>query len=225
MSARDVILAAVRRNLPRPEVALPTDPGLGRAGINSSLGYKEHFTHMPEVKHSHNAAAPLVSNFKKQLEGMGGRWFDVADAAAAQAKVAELFPSAKVICSAVPEVPGNRRVENVSDPHDLNDVDVGIVRSPLAVAEAGAVWLTQTELVVNALGVLAQHLVVLLDPATVVETMHDAYGGIDLTASPYGVFMAGPSATGDIEGVIIHGAQGARSLTVLLMPSSSSRTI
>jgi L-lactate dehydrogenase complex protein LldG len=30
------------------------------------------------------------------------------------------------------------------------------------------------------------------------------------------VFLAGPSATGDIEGVLIHGAQGARSLTVLL---------
>jgi L-lactate dehydrogenase complex protein LldG len=38
-----------------------------------------------------------------------------------------------------------------------------------------------------------------------------------LTGSPYGLFLAGPSATGDIEGVIIHGAQGARSLTVLLL--------
>jgi L-lactate dehydrogenase complex protein LldG len=79
------------------------------------------------------------------------------------------------------------------------------------------VWLTQNELIVNALGVLSQHLVVLLDPEAIVETMHDAYDRINLTASPYGVFMAGPSATGDIEGVIIHGAQGARSLTVLLM--------
>jgi L-lactate dehydrogenase complex protein LldG len=70
---------------------------------------------------------------------------------------------------------------------------------------------------VNALGVLAQHLVVLLDPAAVVETMHDAYRRINLAASPYGLFMAGPSATGDIEGVLIHGAQGARSLTVLLV--------
>jgi L-lactate dehydrogenase complex protein LldG len=151
------------------------------------------------------------------LEGMGGRWFDVADTAGARAKVAELFPAAKVVCSAVTEVPGNRRAETVSDPHSLNDVDVGIVRSRLGVAEAGAVWLTQEELVVNALGVLSQHLIVLLDPATIVETMHDAYGRIDLMASPYGVFMAGPSATGDIEGVIIHGAQGARSLTVFLM--------
>jgi L-lactate dehydrogenase complex protein LldG len=29
--------------------------------------------------------------------------------------------------------------------------------------------------------------------------------------------MAGPSATGDIEGVIIHGAQGARSMTILIL--------
>jgi L-lactate dehydrogenase complex protein LldG len=72
-------------------------------------------------------------------------------------------------------------------------------------------------LVVNALGALSQHLIVLLDPAAIVDTMHDAYGRLNLAASPYGVFLAGPSATGDIEGVIIHGAQGARSLTVLLI--------
>ena len=87
-------------------------------------------------------------------------------------------------------------------------------------AEAGAIWLTQDSLVVNALAVLSQHLVVLLDPDTIVDTMHDAYGQLDLAASPYGVFLAGPSATGDIEGVIIHGAQGARSLTVLLLAKS-----
>ena len=82
-------------------------------------------------------------------------------------------------------------------------------------------WLTQTDLVVNARGVLSQHLVILLDPAAIVETMHDAYARIDLAASPYGVFFAGPSATGDIEGVILHGAQGARSLTVPLLDSGT----
>ncbi len=71
-------------------------------------------------------------------------------------------------------------------------LDVGVVRCPLGVAETGAVWLTQGELIVSALGVLSQHLVVLLDPAAIVATMHDAYGRIDLAASPYGVFMAGP---------------------------------
>lgn len=219
MSARDAILAAVRGRLPRPAVPLPGIPGTNRQGIEAGLGYQEHFQRLPEVPGFPNEGEPIVPYFRKQLEAMGGRTFEAADAAAARAKVAELFPAAKLVCSTVPEIPGTRRVQPASDPHALNDVDVGVVRSPLGVAEAGAVWLTQDELVVNALAVLSQHLIVLLDPAAIVDTVHDAYGRIDLTASPYGVFLAGPSATGDIEGVIIHGAQGARSLTVLLVAS------
>jgi len=202
MSSRDTILAAVRKNLPRPAVALPE---------------------VPSGHHVRIVGEPILPYFRRELEAMGGTSFEVANGEAARAKVAELFPAAKVVCSATPEVPGTRRVEDVRDPHELNDVDVGVVRSPLGVAESGAIWLTQEELVVNALGVLSQHLVVLLDPAAIVDTMHDAYGRLNLAASPYGVFLAGPSATGDIEGVIIHGAQGARSLTVLLLVPASGR--
>jgi L-lactate dehydrogenase complex protein LldG len=223
MSARDAILAAVRNNLPQPAVPLPETHGSDRKGVKHGFGYEEHLTRLPEVPGAPDGNEPLLPYFRRQLEAMGGRSFAVADAAAAREKVAELFPDAKVVCSAVPEVPGTRRIEEVGDPHELNDVDVGVVRSLLGVAEAGAIWLTQTELVVNALGVLSQHLVVLLDPAAIVMTMHDAYGQIDLAASPYGVFLAGPSATGDIEGVIIHGAQGARSLTVLLLAPNPSQ--
>jgi L-lactate dehydrogenase complex protein LldG len=218
MSPRDAILAAVRRNLPQPAVSLPEVPGTDRKGIKTGFGYKEHFHRLPEVRGFPDAGEPVLPYFRKQLEAMGGRSFEVTNAAAARAKAAELFPAAKVVCSAVPEVPGTRRIEDVKAPHELNDVDVGVVRSSLGVAEAGAIWLTQDSLVVNAVAVLSQHLIVLLDPAAIVDTLHDAYGRLDLTASPYGVFLAGPSATGDIEGVIIHGAQGARSLTILLLP-------
>jgi L-lactate dehydrogenase complex protein LldG len=34
--------------------------------------------------------------------------------------------------------------------------------------------------------------------------------------------MTGPSATADIEGVLIHGAQGVRSLTVVAAPRSQA---
>jgi L-lactate dehydrogenase complex protein LldG len=185
------------------------------SGDSRDFGYL--IASLPEVQRLSHSGEPILAYFRRELEAMGGRSFEVTNAIAAQAKVAELFPTAKVICSAVPEVPGTKRVDAISDPHDPNDVDVGVVRSRIGVAEAGAVWLTEADLVVNALGVLSQHLVVLLDPAAIVETMHDAYGQMDLTASSYGVFMAGPSATGDIEGVIIHGAQGARSMTILLL--------
>jgi L-lactate dehydrogenase complex protein LldG len=217
VNARDAILAAVRRNLPRPAVPLPEIPVSERKGVKHGLGYKEHLTRLPEVAGAPDVNEPILPHFLRQLEAMGGRSFAVADAAAARANVAELFPDAKVVCSAAPEVPGTRKIEAVRDLHELNDVDIGVVRSPLGVAVAGAIWVTQKDLVINALGDLSQHLVVLLAPAAVVETMHDAYGRIDLAASPCGVFLAGPSATGDIEGVIIHGAQGARRLTVLLL--------
>jgi L-lactate dehydrogenase complex protein LldG len=193
MSSREAILRAVRENQPRPAVPLP------------------------EITEFARDEEPLVARFRRMLEVMGGRCFEVADADRANAMIRELFPDAKIVCSAVPEVPGTRRVEEVREPHELHDVDVGVVRTPLAVAELGAVWLTQDELVVNALGVLPEHLIILLDPAAIVATIHDAYRAIDLARSPYGVFLAGPSATGDIEGVIIRGAQGARSLAVLLL--------
>src|SRR5947207_3024886 len=139
MSARDAILAAVRRNLPRPAVPLPEVPETDRQGIKTGLGYKEHFHQLPEVPGFPDEGESPLPYFRKQLEAMGGRSFEVQDGEAARAKVAELFPAAKVVCSSVPEVPGTRRDEHVRDPHELNDVEVGSGRSPLGVAGAGAV--------------------------------------------------------------------------------------
>ena len=55
----------------------------------------------------------------------------------------------------------------VRQPCDLGDVDIGVVRAAFAVAETGSVCLTQSTLVVNSLGYLPQHLIVLLDPADI----------------------------------------------------------
>jgi hypothetical protein len=46
--------------------------------------------------------------------------------------------------------------------------------------------------------------------------IQDAYEHPCFRTAHYAVFHTGPSATGDIEGVLIHGAQGVRSLTVVL---------
>ncbi len=89
------------RNLPQPAVPLPETQG---------------FPRMTE---------PILPYFRRQLELMGGRFFEVANGAAARAKVAELFPKAGVICSATPEVKGTRRVQDVREPHQLDDVDIG----------------------------------------------------------------------------------------------------
>ena len=194
MTTRDEILERVRRNQPAA-VALPAVPTF--------------------------AAGPgtLLERFKAGVLRMGGKMADPPADGDLAALVARLFPEAKVICSATPEVPGNRPLAAVRSPADLHDVDVGVVRAVFGVAETGSVWITGTQFKVNSLGFLAQHLVVLLDPARILGNFHDAYGESHQFDAGYGVFMTGPSATADIEGVLIHGAQGIRSMTIVPVPT------
>ncbi len=126
-----------------------------------------------------------------------------------------LIAGAGIVCSMVPELPGNRALAD-ADPAALHDVDLAVLRASFAVAETGSVALKSADLGVNALGYLAQRLLVLVDPADIVENLHHAYARAEFQQGAYVVLQTGPSATADIEGVLIHGAQGVRALTVLL---------
>ena len=94
-----------------------------------------------------------------------------------------------------------------------------MVRAAFAVAETGSILLTDTELRSNALAYLAQHLLVIVDRRDVLLTMQEGYRRPEFFHHSYTCFHTGPSATADIEGVLIHGAQGVRSLTVVLRPA------
>jgi L-lactate dehydrogenase complex protein LldG len=92
-----------------------------------------------------------------------------------------------------------------------------VVAARFGVAETGSVWLSEAEYRVNAIGYLAQHLVVLLDETSLVDGLQDAYRRGDFAGARYAALVTGPSATADIEGVLVRGAQGVRSLTVMLI--------
>ena len=64
-------------------------------------------------------------------------------------------------------------------------------------------------------GLLALRAVTGRGPKTIVANMHNAYQYPGFFQARYAVFMTGPSATADIEGVLIHGAQGIRTMTVI----------
>jgi L-lactate dehydrogenase complex protein LldG len=191
-NSREKILTAIRTSIPQP-VAHPGIPDFKWIG------------------------GSLKAEFVQRLEEAGGAAHDVTTPAEAEGKLKALYPDAKVVCSAVPEIAGTRRVETVSDPHELADVDVGVVRGQFGIAEGGAVWLTQEDLVVNALGFLSQHLIVLLDPDQIASDMHEAYRRVRLDKTAYGCFVMGPSATADVEATLVHGAQGPRSLNVFFL--------
>ncbi|WP_019903282.1 LUD domain-containing protein [Methylobacterium sp. 77] len=196
MSARDETLARIARNRPKGDYPLPPIPD---------------FTPL--------VGDDLVAEFGERLKRMGGRIGSPEDGDAF-ASVRERLASAQVIASAVPEIAGNRDLSQVALPKDLADVDVAIVRAVFGVAETGSVLFTEEELRVNSVAYLAQHLVVLLDPADILVNIQAAYRRPDFASAAYAVLHTGPSATADIEGVLIHGAQGVRSLTVILLPRS-----
>jgi L-lactate dehydrogenase complex protein LldG len=173
---------------------------------------------LPDVPMFDAGLPPALDRFKETFAGMGGIWAEMPVDGDIDALIRARFLDAKVICSAVPEVTGTRRIEQVRDPHELNDVDVGVVRPRFAVAETGSIWLSEVQYQVNSLGYLSQHLVALLDPADIIGNLHHAYHRSDFFDANYAVLMSGPSATADIEGVLILGAQGTRSLTVIPVP-------
>ena len=140
MKSRDAILEAIRRNQPTA-VALP------------------------EIPRFDQNKEPLQPRFQASLERMGGRLAALPESADLKAWIEESYPEARVICSATPEISGTRDIGAVAEPKDLEDVDLGVVRAAFGVAETGSVYLSDREFRVNALGYLAQHLLVLLDPS------------------------------------------------------------
>jgi L-lactate dehydrogenase complex protein LldG len=194
VTSRDAILAAVRANQPTPSPLLPQIPSFA------------------------TAAGSLLDHFQEALLRMGGKFVARQSSEDLDSFVRALFPQALVICSATAEVQGTRALTRNTSPADLADVDIGIVRAAFGVAETGSIWLSEAELQVNALAYLAQHLVALLDPSDIVTNLHEAYRDLRFKTARYAVLVTGPSATADIEGVLIQGAQGVRSLTVLPVP-------
>lgn len=173
-------------------------------------------TSPPKVPNFFDKSVDIIDAFKKSLLVMGGTLLPVGDADPLQA-LKEKIKNANVICSMVPEIKGNRELNEQNLPKELDDIDYAIVRASFGVAETGSVCLTEKNLMINTLGYLPQHLIVLLDPAKIVYNLHDAYAQPEWYSVNYASLHSGPSATADIEGVLIRGAQGVRSLSVLLI--------
>lgn len=103
------------------------------------------------------------------------------------------------------------------DPHELEDLGLAILDGQFGVAENGAIWLEDTNLGLRALPFITEHLVIVLDRNKLVETMHQGYNLVGNAHSGFGLFIAGPSKTADIEQSLVIGAHGAKSLRVILV--------
>ncbi|GFE93270.1 LUD domain-containing protein [Acetobacter persici] len=192
MSSRDSILATLRANRPDPAAhELPPVAVLGDMDAGKA-------------------------RFEDALQLLGGQILLPQEGDTLATAIARRFPDAKIICSAVPDFEGTIRLEDVASPQQAAATDVLVVRSPFGISEMGSIFLSEAQLnSLNSAAHLTQHIVVILSEKNLTANMHTAYvERPEFHTAKYGVLMTGPSATADIQGVLIRGAQGVRSLSV-----------
>ena len=173
----------------------------------------------PDLAPLRAASGPAtLDGFTATLEFIGARWVRGADITDAIAWVEANVPTAAKVASTVPGLTGNVDAAAITDPHALDGIHTAVLPGRFGVCENGAIWLDDSALGPHrVLPFIAEHLVVVLPVTELVATMHQAYARLPAPASGFGVFLAGPSKTADIEQCLVIGAHGARSCTVFLV--------
>jgi L-lactate dehydrogenase complex protein LldG len=191
MSARETILKAVAMN--KPEL-----------------------TELPDMDLSLTIQYPdLIQQFIGMVEAAGGKAYYENSREDLLNDIAEVKAEGKFMINLLEDL--NAEEWGSLNASELEALDTCYLRAELGVAENGAMWISEKQMVNRLLPFICQHLVIVLNPGNLVNNMHEAYRQIDAAANGFGVFIAGPSKTADIEQNLVIGAHGARSLRVYLL--------
>jgi L-lactate dehydrogenase complex protein LldG len=193
MANRDDILAAIRRNKPAPSP-------------------------LPELPKTEPDPQGLKSRFCEQALLGGAEWMEGDGIEDWSVFLRERYPDCRRAVTTLPNIVGETisPLDPAEEARSLADVDVAILPGRWAVAENGAVWLDESAMGARVLPFITQHLILLINSAHIVENMHQAYARIEIGKEGFGVFIAGPSKTADIEQSLVKGAQGARTALFVL---------
>jgi len=193
MTSKQLILDKIRKNNIVPKADLPEYTNFG-------LTFENKF-----------------EEFSKVLNTVGGDAIDTTKDKLDEV-ISSLYPDEKVIVSNIEESKlGNFIANDESDPHNLRDVDLAIVKGEFAVAENGAVWLKNSDNRHRSLYFIAQNIIIVVKKSDILNNMHEAYEKISFEDIGYGVFVSGPSKTADIEQSLVIGAHGPKSGYVIFI--------
>jgi len=191
--SRESILKAVKANKPE---ALPL-PDIDLSVFNEDID--------------------LIERFKENIEFVGGRLVELDGLDTLDEEIKALYPKASKIVSCMKGAKlGTVSISKDTGPHTLEDIDLTIIKGNFAVAENGAVWVSEEDMIVRALPFITNDLILVVPKNAVYLHMHQVFDAISERERTFGVFISGPSKTADIEQCLVVGAHGAVSLTIVL---------
>lgn len=190
MSAREKILSAIIANKP--------------AAVHLPVPALEQVTNYDDC----------IAKFTATLESIGGKIYELQDIKELELIISNEINEGHFILNGLngrPDLSGNLSASNLEALHKA------YLKASIGVAENGAVWISESQMGNRLLPFICQHLVIALKKENIVSTMHHAYQQTNVFEEGFGVFIAGPSKTADIEQSLVIGAHGARSLAVYLL--------
>lgn len=192
-----------------------------RNNILATIGnFKPASTLLPIIPKKKGETGELLQEFTTIAISIGSSVFPVKDYAAVAEILQKEFSQAKRIVSNIEELSSYPQATTPladSDPHSYENVELAILEGDLSVAENSAIWLSESKMGHRVLPFICQHLALVIRASEIVPHMHEAYDKLGLMDEGYGVFIAGPSKTADIEQSLVLGAHGPRSLTVFIL--------
>ena len=190
MSSRDKILNAIAAN--QPELVAPPTIHLDKV-----ISYEDNYI-----------------QFKTILENIGGKVELIQDITELIDQLNAEKVEGKLIINTFNEID---KQYVLASSFELEKLEKVCIKGTLGVAENGAVWIYESQMMNRLLPFICQHLILVIDKADIVPTMHHAYKKIDVEKEGFGIFIAGPSKTADIEQSLVIGAHGARTATIYVV--------
>ncbi|WP_373516091.1 lactate utilization protein C [Persicitalea sp.] len=173
---------------------------------------------LPDISRFRGEKQEVVQKYKAVFESIGGTVFLVDDFSAIQAIIHEQYDPEKRIATTLQQLAGNfESIDPNVAPHTYEDIELAIIQGHFAVAENGAVWLSDEIMGQRIIPYICQHLAVVVKAGTIVPTLHEAYDLIGEGTYGFGGFIGGPSKTADIEQALVLGAHGPLSMVVFIL--------
>jgi L-lactate dehydrogenase complex protein LldG len=160
----------------------------------------------------------LYEKFSEILSFVGGKALEVNSYEEIKADIMAHYQGITNIATTIDELSELADFSlNVSDPHELEMLNLAIIKGDFAVAENAAIWVSEKQLPHRALPMITQYLAIVIHKSDIITNMHRAYERVKVNETGFGTFISGPSKTADIEQSLVIGAHGARGLVVYVL--------